>query len=298
MNYYEEIKNKLIDNEVFERVKDFSKERNRLKTYFEVGKILSEAGKHYGEDIIGQYSKKLVLEVGKKYNKRTLRSMRQLYVTFNEDIWKPLVSKSSWSNLLMIMPLKNKSEMYYYINQCVNQNLSKRELREKIKSKEYERLPDKTKLKLINEEKTEIQDFVKNPIIIKNTLNKEIVSEKMLKTLILEDLDNFLKELGDGFSYIGNEYKIKIGNSYNYIDLLLFNIKYNSYIVVELKVTEMKKEHIGQVQVYMNYIDKNIKTINNNKTIGLIVVKKDNHLLLEYSSDSRIYETTFLLKNS
>ena len=109
-----------------------------------------------------------------------------------------------------------------------------------------------------------------------------------MKQLILEDLDNFLKELGDGFSYIGSEYKIKIGDRYNYIDLLLFNIKYNCYVVVELKIIELKKEHIGQIEVYMIYIDKNIKTINQDKTIGIIICKKDNHFVMEYCSDDRI----------
>ena len=136
-----------------------------------------------------------------------------------------------------------------------------------------------------------IGDTIKNPIIIKNKLgiDKENISEKVLQGLILEDIEGFMNELGDGFSYIGSEYKIKIGNTYNYIDLLLFNIKYNCYVVVELKVTEVKKEHIGQVEVYMNYIDKHIKGINNNKTIGIIVARRDNHYYIEYSSDKRIY---------
>ena len=128
---------------------------------------------------------------------------------------------------------------------------------------------------------------------IRSTRYKDI-SEKVLKRLILEDIDNFLKELGNGFCYIENEYKIKIGDRYNYIDLLLFNYIYNCFIVVELKVTELKKEHIGQIQTYMNYIDKNIKKLTHDKTIGIIIVKKDNKLILEYSSDSRIYSTTYI----
>ena len=103
MNYYNEIKNKLIDNEIYEKVKDQSKEKNRIITYFEVGKLLSEAGRHYGKDIIGEYSRMLVVEVGIKYNDRTLRSMRQLYITFNDEIWKPLVSKLSWTIFLNML---------------------------------------------------------------------------------------------------------------------------------------------------------------------------------------------------
>ena len=108
-------------------------------------------------------------------------------------------------------------------------------------------------------------------------------------------MDNFLTELGDGFCYIKNEYKIKLGDRYNYIDLLLFNIKYNCYVVVELKITEIKAEHIGQIQKYMNYIDKNIKCINQDKTIGIIICKKDNKFVMEYCSDDRIYRTTYVL---
>ena len=87
------------------------------------------------------------------------------------------------------------------------------------------------------------------------------ISEKVLQQLILVDIPSFLKELGNGFTFIENEYKIKIGNRYNYIDLLLFNIEFNCYVVVELKVTELKKEYIGQLEIYMNYIDNNLKTI-------------------------------------
>ena len=275
MNYYNEIKNKLIDNEIYSKVKDYSKERHRVITYFEIGKLLSEAGSKYGESIIENYSKKLIIDVGKKYNVRTLRSMRQLYIMFSSDFWKPVVSKLSWTSFLIIMPLKNQNKMYYYANQCLIYNLSKRQLQEKIKSKEYERLDEETRIKLINQEQIIVSDFIKNPILIKNNYNYTKISEKILKKLILENIDDFLTELGDGFSYIKNEYKIKLGDRYNYIDLLLYNIKYKCYVVIELKVTEFKSEHIGQIQKYMNYIDKNIKTIYEEKTIGIIICKKD-----------------------
>ena len=97
-----------------------------------------------------------------------------------------------------------------------------------------------------------------------------------------------MKELGNSFSFIGSEYKIKIGDRNYYIDLLLFNIKYNCYVVVELKVTEFKVEYIAQVQKYMNYIDKNIKEYKNDKTIGIIICKKENKFIIEYCSDKRI----------
>ena len=140
-----------------------------------------------------------------------------------------------------------------------------------------------------------MSDFVKNPIMIKNTKNYEIISEKILKQIILEDIESFMKELGNSFCFVGSEYKIKIGNTYNYIDLLLFNYEYNSFVVVELKVTELKKEHIGQIQVYMNYIDSNLKKIYQDKTIGIIICRENNQYVIKYSSDDRILSRTYEL---
>ena len=138
-------------------------------------------------------------------------------------------------------------------------------------------------------------DLVKNPIIIKKSNRYKEISEKVLQKLILEDIESFMKELGNNFSFIGSEYKIKIGNTFNYIDLLLFNIEYNCYVVIELKVTELKKEHTGQIMTYMNYIDENIKTINQNRTIGIIICREDNHYVIKYCSDDRIIARTYEL---
>ena len=294
-NYYNEIKNELINNEIYKRVKDYSKNRNELSVYYNVGKLLSEAGKHYGEGIIKEYSRKLTIEIGSGYGISNLKRMRQFYLIVEKDVALP--HQLSWSHILAILPINNINEINYYISISIEQNLSYRQLREKIKSKEYQRLDDKTKLKLINKEETVVSDFIKNPIIIRNKYNvdKEHITEKILQKLILEDIEKFLLELGTGFSFIKSEYKIKIGNTYNYIDLLLFNYTYNCFVVIELKVTELKKEHIGQIEVYMNYVDKNIKTINQDKTIGVIICKKDNGYYIEYSSDSRIYHKEYIL---
>ena len=297
MKYYNEIKSKLIDNEVYKKVKDYSKNRNNLSTYYEVGKLLYEAGNKYGEGIIKKYSERLVIEVGRNYNERTLRRIRQFYLVFKDEIWSTMSTKLMWSHYTEILSLSNVNEINYYINITEEYNLSVRQLRERIKNKEYQRLDDNTKLKLINKEETKINDFVKNPIVIHNKYNfdKERISEKVLQNLILEDIPSFLDELGDGYSFIRNEYKIKIGDTYNYIDLLLFNIEYNCYVVVELKVTELKKEHIGQIQIYMNYIDNSLRKITQDKTIGLIICKKDKKYVIEYSRDKRILSRKYEL---
>ena len=295
MNYYNEIKNKLVNNEIYERVKDYSKERNRVKTYFEIGKLLSEAGSKYGESIIDNYSKRLVIEVGKKYNRRTLFRMRQFYKTFSNEKVSAMLTQLSWSHCLELIVLKDIDKINYYICITIKNNYNYRQLHDKIKSKEYERLDEGTRGKLTNQEKIIVSDFIKNPILIKNSYNYVEISEKILKRLILEDMDNFLTELGDGFCYIKNEYKIKLGVRYNYIDLLLYNIKYKCYVVVELKVTELKSEHIGQIEKYMNYIDKNIKTIEEDKNIGIIICKQENKYVIKYCSDDRIIAREYQL---
>ena len=263
MNYYNEIKNKLIDNEVYKRVKDYYKNRNDLNTYYEVGKLLIEAqgGEErakYGDRLIKEYSERLYNELGKKYDITTLKRYRQFYLKIEKGA--ALRHQLSWTHYRELLTLDNINELNYYVKITIEQNLSYRQLREKIKTKEYQRLDDNTKLKLINNEELEINDNVKNPIVIynKNNLDKNNISEKVLKNLILEDLDNFLKELGSGFCYIENEYKIKIGSTYN-------------------------------------YIDKNIKTINQDKTIGIIISRRDNHYYIEYSSDNRIYTREYII---
>lgn len=295
MNYYNEIKNKLIDDEVYSRVKDYSKEKHTLLTHYEVGKLLLEAGVKYGDDIIGNYSKKLSIEVNKKYNSRTLRRMRQLYQFFEEQKWSPMGTKLSISHIRQLFSLNDSNKINYYANQIEKRNLTKRQLEEIIKNKEYERIPESAKKTIGFEDKIEVKDLIPNPILIRNKGNIEIVAEKALHSLILEDIESFMKELGNGFCFIESEYKIKINDRYNYIDLLLFNYIYNCFIVIELKVTELKKEHIGQIQVYMNYIDKNIKNINHDKTIGIIIVRKDNKFVMEYCSDKRILSRSYEL---
>ena len=286
MNYYNEIKNELVNNEINRKVKNYSINKSDLDAYYNVGRMLSEAGNHYGEEIIKEYSKRLTYELGKGYSKRNLLLMLKFY-EFNEKV-QTLSAQLSWSHYCELLSFENTDKINYYIELVKNNNLSVRQLRERIKSNEYERLPESTKNKSVEQKESDIVDFIKNPILIKNSNKYDIFSEKVLQKLILEDIENFLEELGNGFTFIKSEYPIKLGNRYNYIDLLLYNIKYRCYVVVELKITELKKEHTGQIMTYMNYIDKNIKAIEENDTVGIIICKQDNKYVIKYCSDDRI----------
>ncbi len=283
---YIQIEDRLLDHEIYQNVKDYSKAKEKMQTYLEVGQLLSKADTKYGKGVIKEYSNRLTNKLGKKYTVSLLYKIKQFYLLIQKV--PTLSGKLTWSHWYEMLSINDTNEIKYYVERCESNSIDVRELRRIIKSKEYERLPDKTKIKLAVKTKIGVKDLVPNPIIINNKNNVEIVSEKALKSIILENIESFMKELGNSFSFIGSEYKIKIGNVYNYIDLLLFNIEYNCFVVIELKVTKLKKEHIGQIQVYMNYIDRNLRKINQDKTIGIIICKKDNKYVIEYASDERI----------
>ena len=293
MNYYNDIKTKLIENENHAKIKDYSKERYKLNTYYEIGKILNEAGKHYGEGIIKEYSKKLTKELGKSYSETTLKYIRKFYIFAKSH---SVSDQLTYTHYKVLLSLKDAKEIEYYISLIIQYQLSVRDLQKRIKNKEYERLDETAKQKLIKKEQPTIQELIKNPIILQSKKHTNQISEKDLQNIILENIPAFLEELGNNFSFIKNEYKIKIGNRYNYIDLLLYNIEFNCFVVIELKVTELKKEHIGQIETYMNFIDKNLKKLTQDKTIGIIICKKDNHFIMEYCSDPRILSREYILK--
>jgi len=299
-NVYIEIKNELLQSVIDKKIDTYFVNKNELTYYYNVGKMIVDAqgGEEkakYGNGLIKKISEKLTNELGKGYDPSALKRMRKFYLIIKKGA--PLVHQLSWSHYILLISLSNINEIDYYINQIIIHHWGKRTLQERIKNNEYQRLSIVTKDKLIKKEKIDIYDNIKNPIYINthNTLYKEEISEKLLKEYIHRDMDNFLNQLGNGFAYMASEYKIIVGSKPNYIDLLLCNLIYNCYVVIELKTIESKKDHLGQIHVYMNYIDKHVKNTNQNRTIGIIVCKKDNEYLIEYSSDDRIRITTYEL---
>lgn len=283
---YNQIENKILNHEIFQNVKDYSKAKEKMKTYLEIGELVSSVDTKYGKSIIKEYSNRLITKFGKKYSVSLLYKIKQFYLIIQKV---PTMSgKLTWSHWYEMLSIDDINKIKYYVYQCEINNIDVRGLRSIIKANEYERLNEETKLKLINKEENNVVDFVKNPILIKNSFNYENISKKLLQKLILEDITSFMKELGHGFSFIDNEFKIKVGDSYNYIDLLLYNIRFKCYVVIELKVTKLNSNYTGQIQNYMNYIDKNLKGVDDNKTVGIIICKQNNKFVIDYCSDDRI----------
>jgi len=293
MDYYNQIKDTFVKNEVYKKAKDYSKNKSDLNSYYEVGRLLIEAqgGEErakYGNKLIKEYSEKLTKELGKGYGVSHLKDMRLFYIKNKKS--HSLNGQLSWSHHRILLPLDNDMKKYYeYISE--KQNLSVRELRERIKSKEYERIGYKEELS-----EPKVNTLIKDPILIKTKNIPKEINEYVLHNLILENMDEFLKQLGVGFAYVGHEVKIKIGNSYNKIDFLLFNYIYNRFIVIELKVTEFKAEYAGQTIKYMNYIDKNLKKPYHDKTVGIIVCKQNNKYVLEYIGFDKLFVSTYELQ--
>ena len=306
MNYYKEIKNLIEEKEVNDKVRYLESNKETIKTYYEIGRLLIEAqdGEEkakYGDRLIKKWSSELSREYGKGYNLTNLKNMRQLYLIIKKSRTPCDQLTLTWSHWRYLLPLKNENERNYYINRCIQNNLSVRGLINEIKTKSFDRLSyaDKKHIKLITGKKTslDIKDMIHDPILI-NIDSKEKMSEKVLKKYILKELEHFFLELGTGFTFVGSEYKLSYDNKNYYVDLLLFNYKLNRFIVCELKLNSVNARDIGQTLNYIKIIDKTLKEKNHKNTIGIIVSKRNNKFFLEYVSDLSLMLTTYKLENN
>ena len=305
MNYYDEIKNILVDNAIGRKVREYKSNQKDLESYYNVGKLLVEAqgGEErakYGDGLIKEYSKRLTSELGKGYTVTRLKYMR----TFFEVVKKspPLADQFkniniTWSNICEILYLKNIEEIKYYLDLSNKLCLTKRELRLRIKSDEYNRLPAEVKEKLKSNEVISNSEKVPSPVVLHDLRVDGKLTEKLVQALIDENPINFCNALGEGYTYCGSQYKIKIGANYNYIDVLLFSVMDMNYVVVEIKVTELKKEYVGQIQTYMNYVDVNLKKEFHNKTTGILLVRQNNKWLIKYINNDGITIRSFITDN-
>ncbi len=306
MNYYKEIKNLIEEKEVNDKVRYLESNKETIKTYYEIGRLLikaqgGEEKAKYGDGLIKKWSEKLTKEYGNGYSEKNLKRMRKFYIYFKNEKRSTLLTQLSWSHWNYILSFKNENERNYYINRCIQNNLSVRGLINEIKTKSFDRLSyaDKKNIKLITDKETslDIKDMIHDPILI-NIDSKEKMSEKILKKYILKELEHFFLELGTGFTFVGSEYKLSYDNKNYYVDLLLFNYKLNRFIVCELKLNSVNARDIGQTLNYIKIIDKTLKEKNHKNTIGIIVSKRNDKFILEYVSDLSLMLTTYKLENN
>ena len=295
--YYNEIESFIKKNEMSKKRRVLEENYDTLNNYWNIGRLIVEAqggakNTKYGNTLIKSWSIEYTKNYGSGYSYANMARFRQFYLSFSvfATVWR-----TSWSIIKLLLPMSDINRRNYYFNLSVEQNLSVRQLQDKINSNSYERLINKSKnIELIvpKKEYTILEDM-KNPIIIKIDKNKMINNEKDLELTILSEITFVLTQLGRGFAFIGNQYKI---NNY-YIDILLFNIELNCYVVVELKVRKLKVEDKAQVEMYMKLVDENIKKATQNKTIGIIISKEQDKFVINFIKSDKLIPLTYELIN-
>ena len=297
MNYYDEVNSYVKKVEIGKAIRETNANMELVECYWNVGRLIVEAqgGKEkakYGNELIKTWAEKLTEEYGKGYNYTNLSRFRQFYLDF--PIVAPLGQQLSWTIIRTILPIKDENKRKYYINLCIANNLSKRELEKEIKSNSYERLeykPDKIDVVVSTKVPAIVNNF-KNPILLE-LKDKEIKSESDLEKLIYSQLSYVFLQLGKGFTWVGNQYKVSDGNKNYFIDMLLYNVKYNCYVVVEIKCRKLKKEDKGQVEFYMNLVDNFVKEPSNNPTIGIIITKDQDKFVANFVRSEKVVPLTY-----
>lgn len=301
MNNYEEVETLVKKVEIGKAIRERQANNEITEAYWNIGKLIVEAqgGKEkskYGDALLKEWSKKLSKEYGKGYDYTNLSRFRQLYLYF--PIVGPVGQQLNWTIIRTILPIKDENKRNYYINLCIKNNLSKRELIKEIKNNSYERLehkPDKVDIITSTNVPTITENF-KNPILLNLNGNK-VENEKNLEKLIYSQLSYVFMQLGNDFTWVGNQYKISDGNKNYYIDMLLYNINYNCYVIVEIKCRTLKKEDKGQTEFYMTLVDKYKKRANNNPTIGIIITREQDKFVANFVKSEKLVPLTYELVN-
>lgn len=291
-------------NNVFDNIKELvMNSRNKvysvvntemLNLYWNIGKLIMEIQKgqtkaSYGDAVLDKLSEKLTNEFGKGFSSRNLRTMRKFYLMY--PIWQTVSSKLSWSHYLEILKIEEEPKRNFYIKETINSKWSVRELQRQRDSLLYERLSLSVNKEKIPElaEKGQIiktsKDLVKDPFVLEFLDIKENTKylESDLEKNILEHLKEFLLELGKGFSFVGNQVRLTLEEEHFYPDLVFYNRLLKCFVIIDLKIGKVTHGDIGQMQMYVNYYDREIKQEDENATVGILLSTNKNETMVKYT---------------
>lgn len=266
-----------------------------LKAYFEIGKKIVEEEQQgekragYGQNLLNIISEELASEFGKGFDTSNLRRMRRFYLTYNK--WETVSPKLTWSHYCELIKIADSTKRTYFQNYAEQENLSIRDFKRQIYSLHYERLLlSKDKKGLLNYEGKQYipaksEELIKDPYVLEflELEEKNVYTEKELETRILDKLQKFLMELGQGFSFVARQKRITIDNDHFYIDLLFYNIYLKCYILIELKTAKFRHEDAGQLNFYLNYVRKELNKEDDNEPIGIILCTDKDHVQVEFA---------------
>jgi len=305
-NLYNDIR-KLVEqsrNRVYKTVNT-----EMINLYWNIGKIIVEKQEgntraKYGDYLIENISKILTEEFGKGFSTRNIKRMRKFYLYYPKRT--TLLSQLTWSHYLELIKIEDENKRDFYMHECVNSNWDVRELQRQRTTLLYERLAntkDKTKLLELSTKGhriSESKDIIKDPFVLEFLDIKENASylETDLEKNILEHLKEFLLELGKGFTYVGNQVRITIDTEHYYPDLVFYNRILKCFIIIDLKIGKVTHKDIGQMQMYVNYYDRNIKSKTENKTIGILLSTDKNETIVKYTlpeDNKTIFSSEFRL---
>lgn len=265
-----------------------------IKTYYEIGRRIVEQeqqGKevaNYGDYILVRLSESLSGSFGKGFSKRNLELMRQFYLTYR--IAKSPISQSlSWTHYIRLMRISDPDERRFYEIEAANNNWSVRELNRQFDSALYQRLAlsrDKEAVKELAIKGQTIEkpeDILKDPYVLEFTGLPELpqYTESKLEQRLIDELQTFLLELGKGFSFVGRQQRITIDEDHYFVDLVFYNRFLRAFVLVDLKIGQLKHQDLGQMQMYVHYYDRFVKMPDENKTIGIILCRDKKDALVE-----------------
>lgn len=280
-----------------------------LNLYWNIGKSIIEIQQgeeraNYGDTILDKLSQKLTSEFGKGFSKRNLERMRKFYLCY--PIATTLSSQLSWSHYLELIKIEDDVKRNFYMHECINSNWNVRELARQRSTLLYERVynaKDKNKILEISNKGfivNEPKDIIKDPFVLEFLDIKENTNylESDLEKNILNHLKEFLLELGKGFTYVGNQVRITLDTEHYYPDLLFYNRILKCFVIIDLKIGKVTHKDIGQMQMYVNYYDRNIKALDENKTIGILLSTDKNETIVKYTlpeDNNTIFSAEFKL---
>ncbi len=281
-----------------------------LFTYWNIGKmIIEEQGgsskAKYGNKLIAELSKQMTLDFGKGFDERNLRKMRQFYLMY--PIWDSVRPELTWTHYRTLIRIEEQYIRSFYMEEAIKSNWSVRQLERQIDTCAYSRVIAYNSEVEKFENIEEVNDVLKyNPnIVIKDPYMLEFLGldnnakylEKELEDALITHLQKFLQELGRGFCFVARQKRISFDNEHYFIDLVFYNSILKCYVVIDLKTEKLSHEALGQIDMYRNYYDQEVKMPDDNPTIGLLLVTEQDTLVAKYSSiykDQNIFVSKYM----
>lgn len=280
-------------------------------TYFEIGKMIVEEEQHgkekseYGKQVLKELSGRLVTEFGKGFSETNLKQMRQFYINYSIRQTVSDEFKLTWSHYLKLMRIADINERNFYEIEAIKNNWSLRELQRQYDSALYTRLAlSKNKEEVISlGQRGQIieknKDLIKDPYILEflGLPDKSFYSESDLEQKLIDKLEHFLLELGNGFTFVARQKRITFDERHFKVDLVFYNRILKCFVLIDLKIGELKHQDIGQMQMYVNYFDREVKLDDENKTIGIILCQDKSESIVRYTlpeNNEQIFASKYL----